>query len=141
MSTRHGGTEWPVAPIGQGSSRFRCVSFGIQLFSATESVSGVAFHQLDRATGQRIRHLNVKEDDRQPVENAEIVKGYEYSKGKYLVIEPNEIARVRIPTKNVIDVQQFVNLSDLPRPCLRNPISSLPSPNKPRKRLPWCAAP
>jgi DNA end-binding protein Ku len=100
-------------PYWSGQFKISLVSFGIQLFSATESTSGVTFHQLDRATGQRIRHLNVKEDDRQPVENAEIVKGYEYSKGKYLVVEPDEIAKVRIPTKNVIDVQQFVNLSDL----------------------------
>ena len=52
-------------------------------------------------------------DDDEPVENSEIVKGYEYSKGKYLIVEPDEIAKLRVETKNVIDVKQFVALDEL----------------------------
>ena len=68
-------------PYWSGQLKISLVSFGIQLFPATNSQSGVTFHQIDRATGQRIRHLNVIDGD-DPVENSEIVKGYEYSKGK-----------------------------------------------------------
>jgi DNA end-binding protein Ku len=118
-------------PYWSGQFKISLVSFGIQLFAATESAtSGVTFHQLDRATGQRIRHLNVTGDDKQPVENAEIVKGYEYSKGKYLVVEPSEIAKVRIPTKNVFDVQQFVNVSDLPPALYEKPYFVTPEPKQ-----------
>jgi DNA end-binding protein Ku len=117
-------------PNWSGQFKISLVSFGIQLYSATETTSGVTFHQLDRATGQRIRHLNVTGDDRQPVENAEIVKGYEYSKGKYLVVEPSEIAKVRIPTKNVIEVQQFVNISDLSPALFEKPYFVTPEPKQ-----------
>jgi len=118
-------------PYWSGQFKISLVSFGIQLFSATESAtSGVTFHQLDRATGQRIRHLNVTGEDKQPVENAEIVKGYEYSKGRYLVVELDEIAKVRIPTKNVIDVQQFVNLSDLSPALFEKPYFVVPEPKQ-----------
>jgi len=82
-------------PYWSGQLKVSLVSFGIQLYSATNSSSGINFHQIDRASGQRIRHLNVV-GDKEPVENAEIVKGYEYSKGKYLLIEPDEISKVRI---------------------------------------------
>ena len=65
-------------PYWSGQLKISLVSFGIQLFPATTSSSGVTFHQIDRASGQRIRHLNVVEDDK-AVDNSEIVKGYEYS--------------------------------------------------------------
>ena len=116
-------------PYWSGQFKISLVSFGIQLFPAASSESGVTFHQIDRASGERIRHLNVI-DDNQPVENSEIVKGYEYSKGKYLIIEPDEIANLRIATRNVIDVQQFVALDDLPPALFEKPYFVVPEPKE-----------
>ena len=116
-------------PYWSGQFKISLVSFGIQLFPATESKSGVSFHQIDRASRQRIRHLNVIGDN-EPVENSEIVKGYETSKGKYLVVEPGEIAKLRVPTKNLIDVQQFVNLSELPPALFEKPYFVVPERNE-----------
>jgi len=99
-------------PYWQGQLKISLVSFGIQLFPATKSQAGVRFHQIDRATGQRVRHLNVI-DENQPVDNSEIVKGYEYSKGQYVIIEPDEIAELRIQTRNVLEISQFVDFVDL----------------------------
>ena len=70
-------------------------------------------------SGQRIRHQNVVED-KGPIENSEIVKGYEYSKGKYIVVEPDEISNLRIETKKIIDVQQFVDVKDFLPQFLRS---------------------
>ncbi len=112
-------------PYWSGQLKVSLVSFGIQLYSATNSSSGINFHQIDRASGQRIRHLNVV-GDKEPVENAEIVKGYEYSKGKYLLIEPDEISKVRIETKKTIDVQQFVELYELPPGIFEKPYFVVP---------------
>ena len=66
----------------------------------------------------------------EPVENSEIVKGYEYSKGKYLIVEPDEIANLRIETKNVIDVQQFVDLDELPLALFEKPYFVVPEPKE-----------
>jgi DNA end-binding protein Ku len=117
-------------PYWSGQFKISLVSFGIQLFPATDSRSGITFHQIDRESGQRIRHLNVAEGDNQPVENAEIVKGYEYSKGKYLVVEPDEISNLRIETKNVIDVQQFVDLEELSPALFEKPYFVVPEPKE-----------
>jgi len=116
-------------PYWSGQFKISLVSFGIQLYPATASQGGIAFHQIDRETGERIRHLNVINGD-QPVENSEIVKGYEYSKGKYLIIEPDEIANVRIETKNVIDVQQFVDVDELPPTLFEKPYFVVPDPKE-----------
>lgn len=116
-------------PYWSGQFKVSLVSFGIQLFPATNPQAGVTFHQLDRASGERIRHLNVNSDN-EPVENSEIVKGYEYSKGKYLTVEPDEIANLRIATKNVIDVQQFVALDELPPALFEKPYFVVPEPKE-----------
>ena len=116
-------------PFWSGQLRVSLVSFGIQLFPATNPNRGITFHQIDRATGQRIHHLNVVDGD-DPVESSEIVKGYEYSKGKYLVIEPEEIAKLRIETKNVVDVKQFVALDELTPALFETPYFVAPERNE-----------
>jgi len=116
-------------PYWSGQFKVSLVSFGIQLFPATNPQSEVTFHQIDRSSGERIRRLNVIDDD-QPVENSDIVKGYEYTKGKYLIVEPDEIANLRIETKSVIDVQQFVDTSELPLALFEKPYFVVPEPKE-----------
>jgi DNA end-binding protein Ku len=116
-------------PFWQGQLKISLVSFGIELFPATKSQAAIRFHQIDRATGQRVRHLNVI-DDNQPVDNSEIVKGYEYSKGQYIAIEPAEIEKMRIPTKNAIEVHQFVDLRELSPSFFESPYFVVPQPKE-----------
>lgn len=116
-------------PYWSGQFKISLVSFGIQLFPAVNTRSGVTFHQIDRASGQRIRHMNVS-GEQEPVEKAEIVKGYEYSKGKYLIIEPDEIEKLRIATRNTIDVQQFVDLDEIPIALFEKPYFLVPEPKE-----------
>ena len=100
-------------PYWSGRLKISLVSFGIQLFPATNSSSEITFHQIDRRTGLRVHHQNVVEGDKS-INNSEIVKGYEYSKGKYLVIEPDEIANLRIKSRTTLELSQFVNLAEIP---------------------------
>jgi len=116
-------------PYWSGQLKISLVSIGIQLFPATSPQSGITFHQIDRSTGQRIRHLNVINGD-EPVENSEIVKGFEYNKGKYLAVEPEEIAKLRIETKSVIDVKQFVEMNELAPALFENPYFVVPEPKE-----------
>ncbi|MGH9560043.1 MAG: Ku protein [Terracidiphilus sp.] len=120
-------------PYWSGQFKISLVSFGIQLFPAVNTRSGVTFHQIDRATGQRIRHMNVAGEpnvagEQEPVEKSEIVKGYEYSKGKYLIIEPGEIEKLRIETRRTIEVQQFVDLDEIPIALFEKPYFVVPDP-------------
>lgn len=116
-------------PFWSGQLKISLVSFGIQLYPAVETRAGVTFHQIDRQTGERIRHRNVTSDD-ETVENAEIVKGYEYSKGKYVVIEPEEIKRLRIPTRSTLDIHRFVALEELPPALFEKPYFVVPDPRE-----------
>jgi DNA end-binding protein Ku len=93
-----------------GQFQISLVSFGIQLFPATEARSEIHFHQLNRSTGERIRHQNVSgEGEEDPLDKDEIVKGYEYSKGEYVMIEPEDIENLRIPSRQTLEVTQFID--------------------------------
>jgi DNA end-binding protein Ku len=107
-------------PYWSGQLKLSLVSFGIQLYPAVDNRSGVTFHQIDRESGERIHHRNVANGD-ETVDKSQIVNGYEYTKGKYLVIEPDELAKLRIPTKSVIEIRQFVDFSELPPALFEKP--------------------
>src|SRR5271167_1755797 len=101
-------------PFWTGQIQISLVSFSVNLFPATESKSEIRFHQLSRATGERIRHQKVTgEGEEGPVEKGDIVKGYEYRKGEYVMIEPDEIKNLRIPSKRTIEVTQFVDAGEI----------------------------
>ena len=116
-------------PYWSGQLKISLVSFGIQLFPATVSNPGVRFHEIDRASGKRIHHLNVVNEDK-PVDDSEIVKGYEYSKGDYLIVEPKEIAKLRIETKRAIEVSQFVDMTELAPLLFEKPYFVVPQPKE-----------
>ncbi|MGA7245783.1 MAG: Ku protein [Terracidiphilus sp.] len=106
-------------PYWSGNVQISLVAFGVSLYVATESKGQISFHQVSRRTGERIRHQKVLESAAESkeattaVENDEIVKGYEYSKGKYVIIEPSELENLRVPSKHTIGVSQFVDIADL----------------------------
>jgi DNA end-binding protein Ku len=110
------------------------VSFGVKLFVATESKGEIRFHQISRSTGERVRHQKVlasaleqaPDEAAAPVEKDEIVKGYEYTKGQYVIVEPSEIANLRVPSKHTVEVQQFVSLDELAPEYLEKPYFVVP---------------
>ena len=112
-------------PYWSGQVQISLVSFGVSLFPATEAASQIAFHQIDRRTGERIRHQNVAQD-RESVDSADIVKGYEVRKGEYVTIEPEEIAHLRIPSKKTLEIVQFVNIDEIDPAFFEKPYFVVP---------------
>lgn len=116
-------------PYWTGRIQVSLVSFGVQLFVATESKSQISFHQISRSTGERVRHQKVLQSsvDADPetagpaVGKDEIVKGYEYRRGEYVIIEPSELEELKVPSKHTIDVSQFVTLDELSPEYIEKP--------------------
>ena len=104
-------------PYWSGPIQISLVSFGVSLYVATESKSRISFHQISRSTGERVRHQKVLEssvdaEEAAVVQKDEIVKGYEYRKGQYVIIEPSELENLRVPSKHTIEVSQFVDVDE-----------------------------
>lgn len=115
-----------MRPYWSGQLQISLVSFGVSLFTATESKSDIRFHQISRRTGERVRHQKVSADEG-PVENSDIVKGYEYAKGQYVTIEPEEIEHLRLPTRKAIEVSQFVDAKEITPEFFEKPYFVAPS--------------
>jgi DNA end-binding protein Ku len=121
-------------PYWSGRIQVSLVSFGVQLFVATESKNQISFHQISRSTGERIRHQKVLasavESDSEAagaaVAKDEIVKGYEYRKGEYVLIEPSELENLKVPSKHTIDVSQFVTMDELRPEYVEKPYFVVP---------------
>jgi DNA end-binding protein Ku len=121
-------------PYWSGQIQISLVSFGVKLFVATEARSDIHFHQIDRKSGERVKHQKVlasavesdPDEAADPVEKSQIVKGYEYSKGQYVTIEPEELAHLRVPSKHTMEVTQFVDEADLPPEYFEKPYFAVP---------------
>lgn len=113
-------------PYWSGQLQISLVSFGIELFPATNAASEISFHQIDRSTGERVHHLKVI-DGNDPVEKSEIVKGYEYHPGKYVIVEPEEVERLRIESKRTVEIAQFVALDEIPLAAFEKPYFVAPA--------------
>ena len=121
-------------PYWSGKIQISLVSFGVKLFVATEAASDIHFHQIDRRTGERVRHQNVAasaierapDEAADPVHKSDIVKGYEYSHGRYVTIEPDELAHLRVPSKRTMDVAQFVDFDSIDPAFFEKPYFVVP---------------
>lgn len=96
----------------QGHLRLSLVSFAIRLYPAFVPARQIAFHQIDKKSGQRVRQ-QLFVPDKGPVERADVVKGYEYEKDHYIEIDPDELAQLRLPSKHTIDIAQFVEIDKI----------------------------
>jgi DNA end-binding protein Ku len=121
-------------PYWSGQVQISLVSFGVSLYVATEAKSNISFHQISRSTGERVRHQKVLESAVESqsdtpgavVEKDEIVKGYEYSKGQYVIIEPSELDNLRVPSKHTIAVSQFIDQDELNPEYVEKPYFVVP---------------
>lgn len=93
--------------IWKGTVSFGLVSIGVKLYSATEE-RDVAFHQVRRSDGSRIRYRRVAEADGEEVAYSDIAKGYELPNGETVVLTDDDFADLPLPTAKTVDVLQFV---------------------------------
>ena len=91
-----------------GHLRLSLVNIPVKLYPATSSERTIALHQIHEPSGKRIRYQKVAPGVG-PVENEEITKGYEYEKGKYVLIDPKEIDELKLESKQTIELARFVD--------------------------------
>src|SRR4028119_2011327 len=96
----------------QGQVRLALVSIPVEIYSATRSGASIAFHQIHEPSGKRIKYEKVVPGIG-PVDTDEILKGFEVSKGEYVLLEPEEIESVKLESRKTLDLAQFVDLHDI----------------------------
>ena len=96
----------------QGQIRLALVSIPVEIYSATKSGASISFRQIHEPSGKRINYEKVVQGIG-PVDRDEIVKGYEISKGNYVLLEEDEIEAVKIESKKTLELVQFVDQGEI----------------------------
>jgi len=94
-------------PYWTGFLKLSLVTIGVRLYTATSERDKVRFHQIHEPSGERVRQQLIVPGIG-PVERSDIVKGYEYEKGHYITVDPDDIKRLRLETTDTIDIVEFV---------------------------------
>lgn len=94
-----------------GHLRLSLVSLPVRLYSATTTTSQIALHYVDRESGERVHYQPVVDDRRIDKEN--IAKGYEYEKDRYVVLDDDDLKRLKLETAKTIDLAEFVDAAAL----------------------------
>jgi DNA end-binding protein Ku len=98
--------------IWSGAISFGLVNVPVKLYSAT-SPKAVRFHQLSSKTGARIRQKRVDSTTGDEVPFEEIVKGYEITPDRYVIIEPDELDALDPKATRTVDIEEFVDLAEI----------------------------
>ncbi|MDQ1374593.1 MAG: end-binding protein Ku [Actinomycetota bacterium] len=98
--------------IWTGSISFGLVNVPVKVYSAVKP-QDVHFHQMEERTGARVRNKRVSEKTGREVDYEDIVKGYEFAKGKYVTVTPEEIEEFKPEATKTIDIEDFVELDDI----------------------------
>ena len=101
--------------IGSATISFGLVSVPVNLFSSSESSASVSFNMLHAKCGSRLKQQYLCASEGTVVEKDEITKGYEFSKGQYVVFSPEELKALDEKATNSIDIAEFVPLDKIDR--------------------------
>jgi len=101
-----------AASVWSGYLTFGLISMPVKLFSGARS-QGISFNMLHRDDLSRLKQQYVCLADGKVVERSDIVKGYEYRKDEYVVIEPEEIKKIEPKTAKTMEILEFVKTSDV----------------------------
>ena len=112
--------------IWRGQIRLALVSIPVELFPATKSGAQIQFHQVHEPTGKRIKYEKVVPGVG-PVDRDEIVKGYEVSKGHYVLLDPEEIESVKLESRKTLDLVQFVDEDEIDATYFDKPYYVVPA--------------
>ena len=99
-------------PSWRGQIRLALVAIPVEIFPATKAGRSIAFHQVHEPSGQRVRYEKMVPGIG-PVDRDEILKGYEVNKGEYVLLDPEEIEKVKLDSRKTLELTQFVDYSDI----------------------------
>ncbi len=102
----------PARPSWRGQIKLALVSIPVEIYPATKAGKSIAFHQVHEPSGQRVRYEKVVPGIG-PVDRDDILKGYEVDKGEYVLLDPEEIEKVKLESRKTLELTQFVDLSDI----------------------------
>ncbi|MGC2788085.1 MAG: Ku protein [Roseiarcus sp.] len=116
----------PPRPYWKGYLKLSLVSCPIALYTATSPGERVAFRQINKKTGNRLRQQLVDEGTSEPIDPDDKGRGYEVDKGVYLQVEDEELDAIAIESSHTIDIDSFVLKSEVDERYIDSPYYLVP---------------
>ncbi|MGH7529149.1 MAG: Ku protein [Gemmatimonadales bacterium] len=101
--------------IGSATVSFGLVSVPVQLYAAGESKAHISFNWLHKKDGARLKQQYVCSQDGEKVERDEMIKGYEFKKGQYVLFTPEELKALEERATGAIDITEFLPAEQVDR--------------------------
>ena len=108
----------------KGYLKLSLVSCSVALYSATSTSQRVRFNIINRNTGNRVHNQVIDAETEEPVEQEDRVKGYQVEKGRYVLVEDEELDDVALESTHTIEIESFIprdEVDELTRECLVTP--------------------
>lgn len=99
-------------PVWKGQLRLSLVSIPVEMYSATKTGARVSFRQIHEPSGKPVRYQKTVPGVG-PVDAGDIMKGYEYEKDQYLLIDPDDVDEIKLETKKTLELIQFVDACEI----------------------------
>ena len=116
----------PPRPYWKGYLKLSLVSCPIALYTATAPGERVAFRQINKKTGNRLRQQLVDEGTGEPIDSDDKGRGYEVDKGVYLQVEDEELDAIAIESSHTIEIDSFVPKSEVDERYIDSPYYLVP---------------
>jgi DNA end-binding protein Ku len=111
----------------KGYLKLSLVSCPIALYPASSSSERVSFNRINKKTGNRLKQQMVDAETGEPVERDDIARGYEYAKGQYILVEDDELAKIKIESTHTVDIDSFVPRAEIDDRYLDSPYYIAPT--------------
>src|SRR6266478_3945805 len=116
-----------MRPYWKGYLKLALVSCPIALHAACSTAERIAFRQINKVTGNRLRQQLIDEETREPVAPEHKGRGYEVAKGQYLILEDAELDAIEIESTHTIEIDSFVPRAQIDQRFLDTPYYVTPS--------------
>ncbi len=113
-------------PSWQGHLKLSLVTCPVALYNAISPKGDVHFNMINPSTGNRIKMVTIDAGTEEAVERKNLVKGYEISKGEYVIVTQDEIDSVKLESTKTIEIDSFVPASDIDHLYWDNPYYLVP---------------
>ena len=100
-------------PIWTGYLRLSLVSCAIRLYPATSRSQRISLHLLNPKTRSRVNMHAHDAETGEELERSELVRGYEFSKGRYVILTENELEAIDVELSRIVDLTRFVDVSEV----------------------------
>jgi len=99
--------------IWKGHIRFSLVTIPVRIYNAIDATQSLRFNQLSKETHNPVKYVKKDKVTGETLTNEDIIKGYQYEPGQYVIIDQEDIDKVKLKSTKVIEIDAFVDASEV----------------------------